>query len=69
MYEYEKGKGGKNKETYEQIRIIQNMFERHVNDRLNSGTWSKINLDNLKKNIVDAFDIAIKTERLKNKNE
>src|SRR6185369_10717773 len=29
-YEYEKGKGDKNKETHEQIIKIRNMFERHV---------------------------------------
>lgn len=69
VYEYEKGKGSKNKETYEQIEIIQNMFERHVKDRLEKGKWTKEHFENVKTNIEEAFDIAIQTERLKNKNE
>ena len=68
-YEYEKGKGEKNKETREQLEIIQQMFGRHVNDRTNSGSWSAAHLANQKVNIAEAFDIAIATERLKNKNE
>ena len=69
MYEYEKGKGPKNSETTRQIQIIQEMFERHVNDRLNMGKWTPAHLNNQKQNIGEAFDIAIQTERLKNKNE
>ena len=68
-YEYEKGKGEKNKETREQLDIIQQMFGRHVNDRTKSGSWSAAHLANQKVNIAEAFDIAIATERLKNKNE
>lgn len=68
-YEYEKGKGAKNQETYEQIEIIQTMFERHVKDRLEHGKWSTEHMENTKTNIQEAFDIAIQTERLKNKNE
>jgi hypothetical protein len=68
-YEYEKGKGDKNKETYEQIKKIQDMFERHVKERLTDGKWNETHTNNKKQNIADAFDIAIQTERLKNKNE
>jgi hypothetical protein len=69
MYEYEKGKGEKNKETYEQIRIIQNMFERQVSDRLKNGKWNSAHASNQKQMISEAFDIAIETEAKKNKNE
>lgn len=69
MYEYEKGKGEKNRETTIQIGIIQNMFERHVKDRLENGIWTKTHAANTKENIGEAFDIAISTENLKNKNE
>ena len=69
VYEYEKGKGDKNKETYEQIAIIQSMFSRHVDERLRDGKWNEANLSNKKENIGAAFAIAIRTERLKNKNE
>jgi hypothetical protein len=69
IYEYEKGKGEKNIGTYQQIKLMQSMFERHVNERIQSGKWSKTHLENQKKSISEAFDIAIKTERLKNKNE
>ena len=69
VYEYVKGKGESNQETTNQITIIRDMFERHVQDRLKNGKWSEIDLENMKENIEEAFDIAISTERLKNKNE
>jgi hypothetical protein len=69
VYEYEKGKGKKNRETTEQIEIIHKMFERHVEDRVKGDHWSETHLQNVKENIEDLFDIAIQTERLKNKNE
>ena len=69
MYEYEKGKGETNQETIEQLKIIIEMFDDHVNQRLKSGNWNNAHLANQKENISEAFDIAIKTERLKNKNE
>jgi len=69
VYEYVKGKGESNKETTKQITILRDMFERHVQDRVKNGKWSEIDLENMKENIEDAFDIAIQTERLKNKNE
>lgn len=68
-YEYEKGKGEKNVETTKQIEIIQGMFERHVNNRVTQGKWNESHLMNQKENMAEAFDIAIQTERLKNKNE
>jgi hypothetical protein len=68
-YEYEKGKGAQNAETTEQIEIISEMFEDHVRDRVKNGQWSEAHLENQKALIAKAFDIAIKTERLKNKNE
>lgn len=68
MYEYEKGKGQQNVETAKQIKKIQDIFDNHVNARKDKGKWSSINLSNNEENIIDAFDIAIQTERLKNKN-
>jgi hypothetical protein len=68
-YEYEKGKGDKNRETYEQISIIQRMFERHIAERTRDGKWNEANLSNKKENIGAAFDTAIRTERSKNKND
>lgn len=69
IYEYEKGKGAKNIETTKQIKIIQEMFERHVNGRIKNGKWTVTHLNNQKQNIAEAFDIAIQTEILKNKNK
>ena len=69
MYEYEKGKGERNRETIAQLQIIQQMFERHLEDRMTGGSWTKTHLNNQKENIGEAFDIAIRTESLKNKNE
>ena len=68
MYEYERGKGIKNVETYSQIDIIRKMFRRQVSDRLQNGIWSEAHMLNQKENIGAAFDIAIQTEYLKNKN-
>lgn len=69
VHEYEKGKGESNKETATQIKIIRSLLDEQVQDRLKNGRWSSIHLENQKENIEDAFDIAIQTERLKNKNE
>jgi hypothetical protein len=69
IYEYEKGKGDKNRETYTQIKMIAGMFENHIDDRIENGTWSKTHLENQKENIGEAFDIAIRTESQKNKND
>lgn len=68
IYEYEKGKGDKNKETVSQIKIIRDMFKEHIADREN-GVWNETHMQNKQELILDAFDIAIKTEMLKNKNE
>jgi hypothetical protein len=68
IYEYEKGKGIRNVETYSQVELIRKMFERHVNDRLQNGVWSEAHLENQKENISEAFDVAIQTENQKNRN-
>ena len=49
--------------------MIEEMFDRHVKDRITNGVWSETHLDNQKENIAEAFDIAIRTESLKNKND
>ena len=69
VYEYEKGKGKKNEDQARQIKSLQEMFARHVNDRMGAGKWNEAHLNNQKENIAQAFDIAIQTERNKNKNE
>lgn len=69
IYEYEKGKGADNQETTQQIQIIREMFMRHVEDRLHNGRWSSVHFENILQNMDQAFDLAIQTERLKNKNE
>jgi hypothetical protein len=46
MYEYEKGKGEKNTETIEQMKIITEMFERHVADRSGKGIWANAHMMN-----------------------
>lgn len=69
VYEYERGKGEKNEDQARQVKSIQDMFERHVLDRKGGGKWNKAHLNNQKENIAQAFDIAIQTERNKNRNE
>lgn len=68
IYEYEKGKGDPNRETAQQVQKILEMFGRHVENR-KQGKWSKTFMVDAKQNVSDAFDLAIRTERLKNKNE
>jgi hypothetical protein len=69
MYEYEKGKGPGNAETTGQINIIRQMFDRHVDERKRYGMWEGVHLKNQIENISEAFDMAIETERFKNKSE
>lgn len=69
MHEYEKGKGADNLETAEQIDIIRKMFDEHVAERRRNGPWNAVHMKNQVENITEAFDTAIETERLKNKNE
>ena len=68
IYEYEKGKGDNNKETISQAQNIIKMFEKHVKDRRDDGKWNDTHLSNQKALIGAAFDTAITTENLKNKN-
>jgi hypothetical protein len=69
MYEYEKGKGEKNKETAEQIKIIRENFDEDVSYRRRSGPWSETHKQNAMRFMAGYFDTAIKTEASKNKNE
>ena len=68
IYEYEKGKGEQNRETILQMEIIQRIFDRHVKDWQQNKPWSTSHMENQKQTIGEAFDIAIQTENLKNKN-
>lgn len=65
-YEYEKGKGEANAETAELINKIQEMFQRHLDERLKDGVWNKANYENKVENIKEAYDTAISAEMLKN---
>ena len=69
MYEYEKGKGARNVETTKQPGLIREMFEDDVQHRIKNGRWSAAQRQNQSENISDAFDLAISTEWLKNKNQ
>ena len=65
-YEYEKGKGEENKETAELVKKIQDMFKKHVDERLKDGKWNEAYYEDKLENIKDAFDTAISAELLKN---
>lgn len=70
IYEYEKGKGKNNEESTGQIKEIQEMFEDHLKNRRENGSpWNQTQFNNALTNIMRAFDEAIETEALKNKNE
>jgi len=68
MREYEVGKGKANNDMTDQIADIQTMFEKHMPDKIDGARWSAVHRDNVKENILDAFDKAIETEAVKNKN-
>ena len=68
MAEYEKWKGEENNQTYQQIVIIEKMFNRHVNELAdNRKPWSEAHMKNKLQNIQEAVGLAIETELLKNK--
>lgn len=69
IYEYEQGKGAANKPTVKQIKILQDMFEEQVKERLDTGIWNTHHLADQKESIGEAFDLVIKGETLKNKNK
>lgn len=67
MYEYENGKGMANGDILAQIDALRRMFERHVGERLKGEAWSAEHTANRKANILEAFDLAIRTEAAKNR--
>lgn len=64
---YEKSKGISNLDTVKQIEIVKNMFGRHLKERLTTTVWTKDHTENKLKNIQEAIDIVIESEKLKNK--
>jgi hypothetical protein len=66
-HSYEAGKGPANAEMTQQIGHVQELYKKHVAERRRDGPWNATNLANHKETITDACDIAIKTERVKNK--
>jgi hypothetical protein len=66
IYEYENGKGADNADIVQQIEVIRRMFERHMSERAN-GPWTRAHMENERENMLEAFDIAIATEALKNR--
>jgi hypothetical protein len=68
-YEYEKGKGEKNKDTTDQITKVTKLFLKDVADYKESGPrLLGANYFQEEATLLgQAFDIAIKTENLKNK--
>jgi len=67
LHEYEKGKGAANAATARQIGLIANAFADHVKNRMSKVAWTPFDMEDFKENIAEYFDIAIKTERSKNK--
>ncbi len=64
---YEAGKGPANIEMTQQLETIQKLFKKHVAERKRDGPWNDTVIGNHKEIISEACDIAIKTERAKNK--
>lgn len=64
---YESGKGPTNTEMTQQVEHMQALYRKHVAERRRDGPWNATNLANHKETIVEACDIAIKTEQAKNK--
>jgi hypothetical protein len=70
-YEYEKGKGSPNSDTTKQFENISGLFSSDVNEYRNAGPGSlgKQYFGEAAKVLGQAFDIAIATENLKNKDK
>ncbi|VEN73250.1 conserved exported hypothetical protein [Candidatus Desulfarcum epimagneticum] len=67
LYEYEKGKGKANAATARQVELIRQAFEDHLQNRMGKVKWDDFDVDDFSENIGQYFDIAIETERSKNK--
>ena len=67
MYEYEKGKGNANQATVRQMELIREAFDDHIKNRMGKVKWEAFDIEDFSENIAEYFDIAIKTERSKNK--
>lgn len=63
---YERSKGDPNSDTVKQIEIVYKMFEQHLQERLKFTKWPKEHNANKLKNIQNAIDLVIESERLKN---
>lgn len=70
-YEYEKGKGALNADTTNQLTKISSLFSEDVNDYKSSkpGSMGKKYFQEAAVELGQAFDIAISTENLKNKDD
>ena len=67
LYEYEKGKGEGNAATSRQIELIREAVEEHLQNRMGKVKWEDFDVGDFSENIGQYFDIAIETERSKNK--
>ena len=67
LYEYEKGKGEANAATSRQIELIREAVEEHLQNRMGKVKWEEFDVEDFSENIGQYFDIAIETERSKNK--
>jgi len=68
MHEYEKGKGEANSATASQIGLIRDAFDSHIRNRMEKEKWEAFDIEDFSEIIAEYFDIAIRTERSKNKN-
>lgn len=70
-YEYEKGKGDANSDTLRQFEAIQSLFKADVQDYLESGPGAlgRVYFTEAARVLGQAFDIAIATENLKNRDK
>ena len=67
IHEYEKGKGDANAATAKQIGLLREAFEDHVKNRVSKITWTLFDVEDFSETMAEYFDIAISTERSKNK--
>jgi len=68
-YEYDKGKGKDNSDTTKQFKLIIEMFNEDVSDYKKGEKLGDKYYTEAAKALGDAFDIAIATENLKNKDK
>lgn len=63
----ERAKDEPNKDTARQFEILLEMLDSHIQDRIDTGRWPETHRKNMLGMFIEAVDVLIATEEIKNK--